>query len=306
MEEQYYEDDQQQYYEEDGGNSKTLKIIMIILIVVALGLGGTLIYIWQDKGALVDALEEEKKELLAEMVVLQQDYAGLSSDYDVINSQLDSSREEVAQLIERMNEADATNRSLIRKYKQELGTLRSIMKNYIVQIDSLNASNKKYKAEAAAARKDAAESRKQNEELNRTVEGLSSKVAAGAVIKARGLELVALSKNDKPMDRSSRVEKMKVNLALVENELAEKGPVRVYVRVKDPNGVLLTNDTQRTFSVAGGEPMISTASREVDYLGQEVELSIYIKGVSEFTKGTYTVEAYTEQAKLGEANVTLR
>ena len=143
MEEQYYDDDEQVHYDDEGGSSNSLKIIMIVLIVVALGLGGALIYIWQDKGALVDALEDEKKELLAEMVTLQQDYADLSSDYEVINSQLDSSKEEVAQLIVRMQEADATNLSLIRKYKKEFGTLRTIMKNYMVQIDSLKDSKTK-------------------------------------------------------------------------------------------------------------------------------------------------------------------
>lgn len=303
MEEQYYD------YEEGEGGSKKLKITMISLVAVVLLLGGFLAYVWSDKSkldTLVHELDIEKQELLAEMVILQDEYASLSSDYDAINLQLDSSREEVSQLIERMNKADATNRSLIRQYKKELGTLRSIMKNYIVQIDSLNASNKKYKADAAQARKEAAAANKQNKELSKTVESLSSQVAAGSVIKARGLKLEAFTGSDKKTDRSSRVKKMIVSLALVENELAENGPVRVYVRVKDPDGVLLVNSSQKAFSVAGGEQMICTASREVDYQGQEVELAIYINEIPEFVKGIYTVEAYTDQAKIGEAELMLR
>ena len=303
MEEQYYD------YEEGEGGSKKLKITMISLVAVVLLLGGFLVYVWSDKSkldTLVHELDIEKQELLAEMVILQDEYASLSSDYDAINLQLDSSREEVSQLIERMNKADATNRSLIRQYKKELGTLRSIMKNYIVQIDSLNESNKKYKADAAQARKEAAAANKQNKELSKTVESLSSQVAAGSVIKARGLKLEAFTGSDKKTDRSSRVKKMIVSLALVENELAENGPVRVYVRVKDPDGVLLVNSSQKAFSVAGGEQMICTASREVDYQGQEVELAIYINEIPEFVKGVYTVEAYTDQAKIGEAELMLR
>ena len=303
MEEQYYD------YEEGEGGSKKLKITMISLVAVVLLLGGFLAYVWNDKSkldTLVHELDIEKQELLAEMVILQDEYASLSSDYDAINLQLDSSREEVSQLIERMNKADATNRSLIRQYKKELGTLRSIMKNYIVQIDSLNESNKKYKADAAQARKEAAAANKQNKELSKTVESLSSQVAAGSVIKARGLKLEAFTGSDKKTDRSSRVKKMIVSLWLVENELAENGSVRVYVRVKDPDGVLLVNSSQKAFSVAGGEQMICTASREVDYQGQEVELAIYINEIPEFVKGVYTVEAYTDQAKIGEAELMLR
>ena len=70
------------------------------------------------------------------MITLQNEYATLSSDNDMINAQLDSSREEVSQLIERIKKTEATNRIMIRKYEKELGTLRSIMRNYIEQIES--------------------------------------------------------------------------------------------------------------------------------------------------------------------------
>ena len=285
---------------------KKLKIVMIALSAVVVVLAGVLAFIWWQKSSLIDDLNLEKEELTAQMIDLQNDYASLSSDYDTINSQLDSSREEVSQLIERIKKTEATNRSMIRKYEKELGTLRSIMRNYIVQIDSLNTANKKLKADAAAARREAAESRKQSEQLSKEVESLSGQVAVGAVIKARGIKLEAYNSSDKVTDRSSRVTRMIVSLSLVENDLAQEGPVRVYVRVKDPNGILLTNSTQRTFNVNGGEPMICSASREVDYVGKEVDMAIYINEIPAFEKGIYTVEAYTSQTKLGEAELMLR
>ena len=283
-----------------------LKKVMYALIAVAVLLAGALAYVWWDKTSLVNELNVEKEELTSQMIALQNDYATLSSDYDMINSQLDSSREEVSQLIERIKKTEATNRSKMRQYEKELGTLRSIMRNYIVQIDSLNTLNKKLTADAAAARREAAESRRQSEELSKTVESLSGQVAVGSVIKARGLKLEAYNASDKVTDRSSRVVRMIATLSLVENDLAEKGPVRVYIRVKDPDGILLTNSSQRTFSVAGGEPMISTTSREVDYQGKEIDLGIYINDIPDFVKGIYTVEAYTEQTKLGDAELMLR
>ena len=285
--------------------NNTLKKIMYALAAVAVLLAGTLAYIWYQKSSLVKELTIDKEELTAQMVELQNDYASLSSDYDTINSQLDSSREEVSQLIERIQKTEATNRSKMRQYEKELGTLRSIMKSYIVQIDSLNTLNKKLTADAAAARREAAESKKREEALNKTVESLSGQVAAGSVLKARGIRIEAYNASDKVTDRSSRVVRLLTSLSLVENDLAQKGPVRVYIRVKGPDGILLTNSTQRTFEVAG-EPMICSASREVDYQGKEVELSIYLNDIPEYVKGIYTVEAYTEQSLLGTAELMLR
>ena len=283
-----------------------LKKVIYALVAVAILLAGALAYIWWDKTSLVNELNVEKEELTSQMIALQNDYATLSSDYDMINSQLDSSREEVSQLIERIKKTEATNRSKMRQYERELGTLRSIMRNYIVQIDSLNTLNKKLTADAAAARREAAESRRKSEELSKTVKDLSGQVAVGSVVKARGLKLEAYNASDKITDRSSRVVRMIATLSLVENDLAAKGPVRVYIRVKDPDGILLTNSSQRTFTVAGGEPMICTASREVDYTGKEIDLGIYINDISGYVKGLYTIEAYTDQTKLGDAELMLR
>lgn len=282
-----------------------LKKIIYGLGALAVALAVVLAVVWYKNSALVKELELDKQALTQEMIQLQNDYATLSSDYDTINHQLDSSREEVSQLIEKLVKTEASNRSKIRQYEKELGTLRTIMKSYIVQIDSLNTLNKKLTADAAAARREAAESRKQSEKLSKEVEQLSGQVATGAVIKARGIRLEAYNGSDKITDRSSRVTYMMASLSLVENVLAEKGPVRVYIRLLGPDGAMLTGDAPTAFEVAG-EQMLCTASREVDYQGAEVDMSIYINRIPEYVKGHYVVEAYTSQGALGTADLMLR
>ena len=204
-----------------------------------------------------------------------------------------------------VNELEGEKAELTQQLLNLQGTLRSIMRGYIVQIDSLNTLNKRLTADAAAARKEAAESREANANLSRQVENLSGQVAAGAVIKARGLRLAAYNGSDKETDRSSRVKYFVASLSLLENEIAERGPVRVYVRVKDPNGILILNSSSTDFTL-NGETLSASASREVDYEGQEVEMSIYVKDVGELGKGVYTVEACTERSTLGRAELMLR
>lgn len=284
---------------------KNLKTTMYVLVAVALVLAAALAYIWTQKASLISDLELEKQDLTEQIESLQNDYANLSSDYDSINSQLDTSRAEVANLVERIKQTEATNRAMIRKYQKELGTLRSIMRNYIVQIDSLNTLNHKLTADAAAARREAAASRAQSKQLTEQVEALSGQVAAGSVIKARGLRIEAYNSSDKVTDRSSRVVRLLTSLSLVENDLAPKGPVVVYIRVKDPDGIILTNANRTSFQF-NGETMVASASRRVDYEGQEVDLSIYLNDIPSYTKGIYTVEAYTEQSRLGTAELMLR
>lgn len=282
-----------------------LKAVMIGLIVAAVALAAALFYVLHSKNALVGQLNDEKAELTEQIQALQSDYEGLSSEYDSINSQLDSSREEIAQLVERVQKTEATNRAKIRQYEKELGTLRTIMRSYIVQIDSLNTLNHALTAQAAAAKKEAAQYKKRSQELEQDVEQLSSQVATGSVVKARGLRIDAYTSADKITDKSTKVARLLVSLSLVENDLAERGPLRIYVVVTDPNGNLVSDGSGASFTY-GGQTMQATASREIDYEGHEVEVSIYVNNVPMYDKGIYTVRAYTTSSAMGTAELLLR
>ena len=65
------------------------------------------------------------------------------------------------------------------------------------------------------------------------------------------------------------------------------------------------NNESTEFSV-NGTVLQATASREVDYEGAEVDLSIYINDIEEYVKGVYTLEVYTEKSLLGKAECMLR
>ncbi|MDD3200681.1 MAG: hypothetical protein PHP76_01625 [Bacteroidales bacterium] len=282
-----------------------MKTVVIVLSVIAGLLLVGLIVVWLNRSSLIKDLNVEKQDLTTELVNLQNDYAALSTTNDTINAELAVEKEKVEQLIERIQQTEATNRSKIRQYEKELGTLRSIMKSYIVQIDSLNTLNVALRKDAASARQEAEDSKKQYNELVNTTEEYAQKVSQGAVIKGRAISIVAINSSNKATDRSSRVEKLKTCLSLIENSIAEKGPKVVYIRVKGPDGILIAGDQQLIFEV-DGEEMIYSASREVDYQGDEVEICIYFANPQGFVKGVYTVDVYTTEAKIGSADILLR
>lgn len=285
-----------------GGSHTSL---LVILSIVAVVLAAVLAYVLFAKSKLVNELKDEKTELTEQIVALQQDYSSLSSDYENINAQLDSSREEVNQLVERIRKTDATNRAKIRQYQKELGTLRSIMRNYIIQIDSLNTLNHKLTADAAAARKESATVKKQNAELQKTVEDLAGKVETGSIVRGTNIKAEAYNKNGKVVDRAGSAVRVLTTLVLSENSLAETGPLRVYVAIYDPEDNLLTNSESLSCNCAG-ETVPTSASRVVDYQGSEVEMSIYLNNIPKYAKGIYTVKVMTERSMLGTTQFMLR
>lgn len=286
-------------------DTKKLKNIIIVLAVLIGLLAAVFIFVWSDRQSMIKDLTLDKEELTQELVSLQGEYSVLSSDNDSLNVQLDREREKVDQLLERIQKTEASNRSKIRQYEKELGTLRSIMKHYIVQIDSLNTLNNELRKDAADARRIAKESTERYEQLSKTTDEYAKLVEKGSEVKGRGINVVAINKSNKETDRSSRVVKLRTCLSLVENSIAKKGPMTVYIRVKGPDGILMANDQQKLFTSAG-EQMIYSESREVDYQGDEVEVCVYFAAEQGFVKGVYTVEAYTKDGLLGSGDIQLR
>lgn len=284
---------------------KKFKIIIGVLSAAVAVLAIVLIYVWIDRNSYINELTIDKENLTAEMLQLQEEYAQLSSTNVTLNNEILLEREKVAQLIERVQKTEATNKAMLRKYEKELGTLRSIMRNYIKQIDSLNTLNITLRAEAAEAKQQARESKDRYENLKSTTEELGKQVELGSIVKGRGLVMTGVTESGKETDRSSRTAKLKACLNLVENSIAKKGPRSVYIRIKGPDGILMTTEQQHLFTFEG-EQMIYSESREVDYQGSEVEVCIYFDPGQKLTKGVYTVEAYTDEAKLASTDMLLR
>ena len=171
------------------------KKIIIALAAVAVVLLGVLIFVYVDRNSIINDLTIEKDDLTAQMVELQNDYANLSTANDTLNAELALEKEKVAQLLERVKKTEANNKAKLLKYERELGTLRTIMRGYIKQIDSLNTLNTELRVAAAKAKKEAKESKTQYENLKSTTEELGKQVELGAIVKGRGVTMVAVTEN---------------------------------------------------------------------------------------------------------------
>jgi len=275
------------------------------MAVVAVILAAVLAWIWVDRSGIINELTVEKEQLTTAMYELRDDYQSLNTNNDSLNAELAREREKVEQLIERVQKTEATNRIKIRDYEKELGTLRSIMRSYIMQIDSLNTLNITLRKDVAIARDEVKQTLAKYDDLQTTADEYAKKVEIGSVLKGRGFILTAINSSDKDTDRSSRTAKLKTCLNLVENSIAVKGPRRIYIRVKGPDGILMTNSQQQVFTSAG-EQMIYTAVREVDYQGSELEVCIFFASSHSYVKGVYNVDVYTEEGKLGSTDLLLR
>jgi cell division protein FtsB len=286
------------------GTKKTVPVGMIAFSII---LAGALIFLvflyFNQKNNMIEmetVLTQEKDSLATELRHMVNAYDTLKTNNDSLNAGLVKERARIVKLLS----INASNAQLIKKYKSEITTMREIMKSYIVQIDSLNTRNKVLVAENSEIRQQITQVRTTNTELSKVKEELSSKVEIASVIQAKDITAVSLNKNRKETTRINLLDKLRICFTLRENPLAKAGTKEVFMRVIRPDSLVIASSPDNLFEYKGNK-MIFSASRQVDYMNQDIEMCIFLDNTGDFIIGNYSVELYLENNIIGRTNFML-
>jgi len=247
----------------------------------------------------------EKENLTHELDGLLVEYESIKTDNDSLNVQMKIEQEKIKQMLEEVKLVKATNVSLIAKYKKELSTLRKIMRGYIVQIDSLNTLNIQLMDENVKVKNQYNQVQTEYESLSEKTDLLSDKVQIASVIQTENLEFVAINKNSKPVTKAKKVKKFKVCMTLDENPIAKPGLRDVYVRISNPEELVLASSSEDLFNY-NNEQIVYSAMRQVDYQNVDLDLCIYWDNNQDLLSGIYLIDVFTGGVQIGTANLKLK
>ena len=289
-----------------GGTVKTLQAVTIILVVALIA---AIVYIYsitqQSKEDLTIAAQE-KQEVINDLTQLKGDYEVLKTGNDTLNAQLSTERKKIDALMDKIKKTEASNRAKIRQYEKEIGNLKSLLTGYVRQIDSLNVVNKALRNENAKYKSEISQSKQQVEQLSKETTTLKTMVEKGGELKTRDISAIALTNREKTTNRARSAEQFKVCLTLIENSIAKRGSRTIYIRIKSPDGSLLTQSVTNVFTPSGGGPqLIYSATREVEYAGEDLEVCVFYKD-KDFLSGTFNIEVYLDGMYVGAAPLVLK
>ena len=286
------------------GTKKSNPVGMIVTSII-LGVALVfLIYLYFDKKnkmiEMETVLTQEKDSLANELRHMVVAYDTLKTTNDTLNAGLQKQKDKIVQLLS----INASNVQLVRKYKNEITTMREIMKSYIVQIDSLNTRNKMLTSENTEIKQQITEVRNTNTELSKVKEELSTKVEVASIIQAKNITAVSLNKKRKETTRIGNLDKLRMCFTLRENPLAKPGQKDVFMRVIRPDSLVVTTSPDNLFEFKGNK-IIYSATRQVDYMNQDIEVCIFLDNKGDFIIGNYSVELYLDDNIIGRTNFML-
>ena len=307
MEENKYDYNPEEGYdyerEENEAVKKSLRGYRVVIILLAIILAGlSVLYFNLNRQQQQDyaLLQADRDTIQNNLNSLITEYDDLKYQNDTIAAQLEKAKE----MVEQLKYERRLNYNKIKAYQKEVGTLRAVMKNYLRQIDSLNTINKKVSAENVSLRKEISTANLRADVAEERASELQNKVAQGSVLRARDIALVALNANNKIISRVKNAAILRVDFTVGANELAKAGNRPIYLCITSPDGYLLSTDSMPTFLYQGTNKGYS-ASREVDYQNEDVDVSIYYNG-SGFIPGTYKIELYMDGNLIGTSEIALR
>lgn len=202
------------------------------------------------------------------------------------------------------------NGQVIKELKDRVEGYEELLKLKDEELDKLKSVNKELLSENTTLKTEKNQLGDSISRLAQTKDELASKVTIASQLKAENVAIKSV--NDKGKERESpfknrQLEKLKVEFNLAENNVAPIEGKKIMIRIIDQNNQVLFDVSRGsgTFIYEGKEEFY-TASQEILFDNTKQKLTyLYEKG-SEYTSGSYTLEIYCEDYKIGSGKFEVK
>ena len=243
---------------------------------------------------------------------MENEYAQFAAQYsemkkgirdDSLLARLDAEQRRAEELMQELKSLKKSSASEILRLKKELATVRAVLREYVRQVDSLQQLNLVLMDERDEALAEAERRKRENNTITEHNASLTEQVAIAAQLNATNIVVSPLKKNGKHARRTKDITNFAIDFTISRNVTAESGNRTVYVRLMKPNrelaapsGKFVYQDREIEFS----------ASKVIEYTGNESNVTIYVP-VNEFlSKGDYSAHIFVDGQMVGSHTFTLK
>ncbi|WP_316816553.1 hypothetical protein [Pedobacter nyackensis] len=284
------------------------------LIVVIAALIGTNLYLYikdeRQTGRFV-SINTEKDRLKLEIEKIEVELDKVNNINMVLSKKLqdeqDSARKKIAELKLALEKGVLTQQNLVTAQK-EVRELREFVKIHNEQVLQLRKENLALKSQRDSLKEFAYAESAKAETLAKKNAELNAKVKTSAALKAANVQVFAyrVKSNGKNIEvtRASTAKKLSVKFNIVPNPLADINYHKIFLRIFDPVGNLIANESN--MFEADGQEMQYTSSTTILYNDDSAHYTMDWVNPNPFIKGDYSIILYADGFTMGKASITLR
>ena len=284
------------------------RLIISSLLVVLTVLGVYSFTNYKSIKSYEEFLKQEKVLIEKELSEILVSYDELSQDYDLMSSQLQEAKLETKIALDslRLLKSDL---SIITKFKDQLSVLKTKSKVLLTTVDSLNSANLKLQKEKRYAMNTIKNNNLTINALEETNDSLNETIDNASILRANNVSVEAFKINNskkKSSLRAKRVNAMDVCIALTENPLTEKGDKEIYIQIVSPNNNIIAGKGEVFFA---DNSLIYSKKEIVNFDNKNLNICTTVATYKEdrpLVKGTYFVNVFHENRKLGSTSIELK
>ena len=284
---------------------KIYKIVLISLGVILLTVSILFLKTYRENRQYISEIKIEKADLEIELRSLSQNYDSLQTSNDTLNQLLVTEKDKIDELLERMRVFRNNSYFEINKYKKEVGTLKGVLRSYVIQIDSLNSKNKELNAENIRVKKQISWVKERNDKLESTTKNMKELISKASALEATDIECSPINKKGRTVKKLSKTVKLKTSFKLRKNITITPGLKTIYIRIARPDEAILSNPEGLLFEYENTQ-MAFSAKRDIEFEGNELEVSIFWDNDDSLIKGEYTLDLFSEGVHIGNSSFILK
>lgn len=292
------------------GEKKSSLGFIVAILAIAVAVLGVLLYLRSEEK---ETLESEKHELTLELAAMKDDLMAQLGENDSLNSYIQYETARLGAIIDSINLVDVQNKKLLANYRGRLSVMKRENESLVAQLDSANTAYEALKMRERMVADSLNTAMENNTRLANQNTGLRTTVEKGKqlVIASSTTQAVRLTNSDRERNtrRASRTDRVNVCVYLAQNRIADRGPVKLYVKWLDPSGKPV-DAPETNLAVVGGERSGYNGMSEVDYQGEAVEVCIAADRATdapvELEAGIYTLAIMTDSYLVGTVAIELK
>lgn len=284
------------------------RLIISSLLVVLTVLGVYSFTNYKSIKSYEEFLKQEKVLIEKELSEILVSYDELSQDYDLMSSQLQEAKLETKIVLDslRLLKSDL---SIITKFKDQLSVLKTKSKVLLTTVDSLNSANLKLQKEKRYAMNTIKNNNLTISALKVTNDSLNETIDNAAILRANSIIVEAFkidNSKKKATLRARRVNALDVCISLTENPLTEKGKKDIYIQIVSPDNNIIADKGEVFFNDTS---LIYSKKDVVNFDNKNLNICTTVATYKEdrpLKKGTYFINVFHENRKLGSTSIELK
>ena len=255
------------------------------------------------------AIENEKKIIDHQFTEIINSLDNVKSENDLINEELATAKGKIISLQDSLRLVSIDVSSIL-KFKEQLILVAQDKKRLIALVDSLDTQNKELLVALDIRDSELLDQKRFNETLQQTNNRLETNIKKASKVTATAFKAdgIRIRSNGKIVteNRHRRINKVRVCFTMSENLFAQPGEKEIYIQILSPNNNIIGDKLDANFKSSKKVLTYSTKTT-INYDNKALDLCLFVDvEKKELKKGTYFINVFEGQTKIGDTQLILK